>query len=180
MKNAQTAGLECSGTRTAYMERETRWRQHTPGGVFWSGMRTLAVLVVSVPSLAQASFARPALGYHRNSTAYCRNSKTDVRVEVHTVPASNCTCARHWFWSRFSSASHRLVASSASPLHVQIREWELPATFIYRFQRPPEPFMRTGISFNRVFDISGAIAARGGHWRAVLLPGRQPCRRTST
>jgi hypothetical protein len=72
-----------------------------------------------------------------------------------SVPASNCTCGA-------------------------ALEWEVPATFIYGCQRPPEPFMRTGISFNRVFDISGANECARGLWRAVLLPGRQPCRRTST
>jgi hypothetical protein len=38
----------------------------------------------------------------------------------------------------------------------------MPGTFIYRFRRPTGPFMRTGISFNRVFNVSGVTeCARG-------------------
>src|SRR4051812_21893971 len=34
--------------------------------------------------------------------------------------------------------------------------------FIYRFHGPARPFFRTGIAFNRVFDVSGATACARG------------------
>jgi hypothetical protein len=40
--------------------------------------------------------------------------------------------------------------------------WELPVTLTYRFHLAARPFVRTGLSLNRVFDISGATpCARG-------------------
>jgi hypothetical protein len=32
----------------------------------------------------------------------------------------------------------------------------VPIAFIYRFRASPRPFVRTGVSLNRVFDINGA------------------------
>src|SRR5438477_11177315 len=34
--------------------------------------------------------------------------------------------------------------------------WEAPITVIYRFRAPTRVFVRTGVSFNRVFDVGGA------------------------
>jgi hypothetical protein len=40
--------------------------------------------------------------------------------------------------------------------------WEAPVALIYRFQAPPHPFVRTGISFNRVFHVGGATRCGRG------------------
>jgi len=40
--------------------------------------------------------------------------------------------------------------------------WELPITFLYRFRAPARPFLRGGVSFNRVFDVSGAAECGRG------------------
>jgi hypothetical protein len=60
-----------------------------------------------------------------------------------------------------------LAASSASPPHVQIREWELPDTFIYRFQRPPEPFMPS---------LHAYPVGRFSNANAFVTAGVGPCR----
>ena len=55
-----------------------------------------------------------------------------------------------------------LAASAARVQRAGVWLWEMPATFIYRFRRPMGPFVRAGIAFNRVFDVSGATeCARG-------------------
>jgi hypothetical protein len=40
--------------------------------------------------------------------------------------------------------------------------WEAPITFIYRFHAPTRPFVRTGVSLNRVFDVSGTTECGRG------------------
>ncbi len=55
-----------------------------------------------------------------------------------------------------------LVTSAAESQRAEIWLWEAPVTLIYRFHVPARPFVRTGVSFNRVFDVSGATeCARG-------------------
>ena len=54
------------------------------------------------------------------------------------------------------------LASSAGSRRAEIWRWEAPATFVYRFRGPLRPIIRTGVSLNRVFHISGATeCARG-------------------
>jgi hypothetical protein len=45
----------------------------------------------------------------------------------------------------------------------RVRRWELPITFVYRLRpSPPHPFVRAGVSLNRVFDTGAAVeCARG-------------------
>jgi hypothetical protein len=44
-----------------------------------------------------------------------------------------------------------------------VRRWELPVTLVYRLRpSPPRPFVRAGVSLNRVFDTGSAVeCARG-------------------
>ena len=55
-----------------------------------------------------------------------------------------------------------LAISPAGSGHAKVWRWEAPISFIYRFPAPTGPFVRTGVSFNRVFDISGAIECGRG------------------
>jgi hypothetical protein len=57
----------------------------------------------------------------------------------------------------FQSAT--LAAVSAST----VRRWELPLSLVYRLRpSPPHPFVRAGVSLNRVFDTGSAVeCARG-------------------
>jgi hypothetical protein len=58
----------------------------------------------------------------------------------------------------FQSAELGTVSSTTT-----VRRWELPITFVYRLRSsPPHPFVRAGISLNRVFDTGTAVeCARG-------------------
>jgi hypothetical protein len=55
-----------------------------------------------------------------------------------------------------------LAISAAGSGQARVWLWEAPITVAYRFPVPMRPFVRTGISFNRVFDVGGATeCARG-------------------
>ena len=55
-----------------------------------------------------------------------------------------------------------LAIPSAGSRRAGVWRWELPITVLYRSRAPARPFVRTGVSLNRVFDISGATeCARG-------------------
>jgi hypothetical protein len=55
-----------------------------------------------------------------------------------------------------------LVIPPAGSRRATIWRWEVPITFIYRFRASPRPFVRTGVSLNRVIDINDATeCARG-------------------
>lgn len=57
---------------------------------------------------------------------------------------------------------HSELASTAGSRRAEIWRWEAPVTFVHRFGGPLRPVVRTGVSLNRVFDISGATeCARG-------------------
>jgi hypothetical protein len=55
-----------------------------------------------------------------------------------------------------------LALSPAVSQHAEVWLWEAPITLIYRFRVPARPFVRTGVSFNRVFDVSGATECGRG------------------
>ena len=52
--------------------------------------------------------------------------------------------------------------------------WEAPITAVYRFRAPMRPFVRTGVSFNRVFGVGGATECARGPFgeRFYCLDGR--------
>jgi hypothetical protein len=41
-------------------------------------------------------------------------------------------------------------------------QWEAPITLIYRVRAPTRPFVRAGVAFNQVFDISGTTECGRG------------------
>jgi hypothetical protein len=54
------------------------------------------------------------------------------------------------------------IPASAVPARAVAWQFETPSTFKYQFPAPAKPFMRAGISFNRIFAVSGATqCARG-------------------
>ncbi len=55
-----------------------------------------------------------------------------------------------------------LGPSPAGSRRAEVWLWEAPITAVYRFHAPARPFVRTGISFDRVFDIGGANACGRG------------------
>jgi len=68
-----------------------------------------------------------------------------------------------------------LAVSAAGSPRAGVWVWEAPVSLIYRFHAAARPFVRTGISFNRVFDISGATeCSRGPFGETFYCPdGRQ-------
>jgi len=50
----------------------------------------------------------------------------------------------------------------AGSRHAHAWLWEVPFTFIYRFQLTAHPFVRTGFSFHRVFGVSGVTECGRG------------------
>jgi hypothetical protein len=55
-----------------------------------------------------------------------------------------------------------LAISAPGSGHARVWRWEAPITAVYRFRAPMRPFVRTGVSFNRVFGVGGATeCARG-------------------
>jgi hypothetical protein len=55
-----------------------------------------------------------------------------------------------------------LAISPAGSRRAEVWRWEAPISIIYHFRAPTEPFARVGVSFNRVFDISGAVECGRG------------------
>lgn len=126
-------------------------------------MRMLAALFVSSPLLAQVVSlglragipATPAL------TADGPQQASEPRFTI--GPAIE---VRLWRGAGFGADFLLRRASLAIPLagsrRAEIWRWEVPVTFIYRFRTSPRPFVRTGVSLNRVFDINGATACAHG------------------
>ena len=55
-----------------------------------------------------------------------------------------------------------LAIPPAGSRRAEVWRWEAPLTLVYRFRAQPRPFVRTGVSLNRVFDIGAAThCARG-------------------
>ena len=68
-----------------------------------------------------------------------------------------------------------LAFLSAGSPRAKVWRWETPLTLIYRFRRPATPFLRIGVSLNRVFDISGATeCARGPFGEQFYCLGGSP------
>ena len=66
------------------------------------------------------------------------------------------------FGGDFLFRRSQLGSSSAGSRPAEVWQWEAPITLIYRFHVPTQPFVRVGISFNRVFDISGTTECGRG------------------
>jgi hypothetical protein len=68
-----------------------------------------------------------------------------------------------------------LAVLLAGSQHVRVWRWETPLTLTYRFRPPRRPFLRIGVSLNRVFDISGATeCARGPFGEQFYCIGGSP------
>jgi hypothetical protein len=135
-------------------------------------MRPLAVLVVSLPLLAQrlspgvrsGVFITPLLAdegpQHASASRFTVGPCIEIKLWRDTA-----------FGSEFLLRRTDLAASPASA-----RFWasELPATLVYRFHSEPALFVRTGISFNRIFGISGGGECARGPFgeRFYCLDGR--------
>lgn len=119
-------------------------------------MRTLSILALSSSLLAQSV----SLGLRSGAFA----TTLITAEEPHQASGSRFTvgpCIEVHLWRGAAFGLDFLLRSAslispAGSRHARVWEWEMPATLVYRFHHPARPFVRTGISFDRVFDISGA------------------------
>ena len=117
----------------------------------------LAFLFMSAPLLAQAVSAgiRTGVGVSPFMSAQAGQRFTlGPHVEAH-------------LWRRAGVGIDFLFQNprfEVGPAHSRVTMWrvEAPVTFVYRFYGRARPFFRTGIAFNRVFDIKGATACARG------------------
>ncbi len=126
-------------------------------------MRVLAALLVSSPLLAQAV----SLGL-RAGVPITPALITDARRQAPTSRYTIGPLIEVHLWRGVGFGADFLLHHAGLALSPQgspragIWRWELPMTLIYRFRAPVQPFVRAGVSLNRVFDISGATeCARG-------------------
>lgn len=123
----------------------------------------LAALLISSPLLAQTVSlglragipVTPPLTVDGRQQASASRFTIGLLIEVHLWRGAG-------FGADFLLLRTDLVISAAGPQRAEVWQWEAPITFIYRFRAAARPFVRTGVSLNRVFDISGATeCARG-------------------
>ena len=126
-------------------------------------MRTLAALVISSPLLAQAVSlgVRAGIPITPMLTADGPQQSSKPRwmigalIDVHLWHGAG-------LGADFLLQRAGLGISPAGSRRATVWRWEVPVTFIYRFRAPARPFVRTGISVNRVFDIGGATGCAHG------------------
>jgi hypothetical protein len=126
-------------------------------------MRMLAALLVSSPLLAQGLSLglragipiTPALTSGAHQQVSAPRYTIGPLIEVHLWHGA-CVGAE------FLLNRTDLATSPAGSPRAEVWRWEAPISFIYRFRAPTGPFVRTGVSFNRVFDISGAVECGRG------------------
>jgi hypothetical protein len=126
-------------------------------------MRVLAALLVSSPLFAQTVSlglragvpVTPPLTVDGRQQASASRFTIGRLIEVHLWRGAG-------FGADFLLRRADLAISAAGSQRAEVWQWEAPITFIYRFRAVARPFVRTGLSLNRVFDISGATeCARG-------------------
>jgi hypothetical protein len=126
-------------------------------------MRVLAALLVSSPLLAQVVSLglRAGIPITPMFTAGGRQQASGSRytigplIEVRLWPGAGVG-------ADFLLHHAGLAISTAGSRRAEIWQWQVPITFIYRFGAPTRPFVRTGVSLSRVFDISGATECGRG------------------
>jgi hypothetical protein len=126
-------------------------------------MRILAALVVSSPLLAQSVSLglragvpiTPVLTAEQPQQASQPRYTIGPLIEVHLWHGVG-------FGAEFLLHRAGLAVLPVSSQRAEIWQWEMPVTLIYRFRVPARPFARTGVSVNRVFDISGATGCARG------------------
>jgi hypothetical protein len=100
---------------------------------------TLAALLVSPPLLGQA-----------------------ISVGLRTgIPYTLGPAAEISLWRGIGLGADLLLRRSGLTAPAATRppktwQWELPITLVFRFRAPARPFLRSGVTFNRVRDIRGA------------------------
>src|SRR5437870_9911621 len=127
-------------------------------------MRFFAILLfVPLPVLPQTVHVGvrggfPASGSLRTNQAY------EASTQRHVIgPALEISLPY-----RFAvSADFLLLAATlrvaAAPSHATVRSWELPVLLTYHARKlPAHPFVRAGLSFNRVFDVGDATECGRG------------------
>lgn len=126
-------------------------------------MRLLAVLAVSSPLLAQA--VSPGFRTGFLATPLIR-SAAPQQVSGSRWTIGPCIEVPVWRGAAFGADFLFRRAGLAIPppgrRRAEVRQWEIPVTFLYRFRRPAGPFARAGISFNRVIGVSGATECGRG------------------
>jgi hypothetical protein len=126
-------------------------------------MRTLAALLVLSPLFAQGVSLglRAGVPITPMLTANGPQQASEPRftigpsVEIHLWHGAGLGAD---FLLRRAGLAISMVASGDA----KVWRWEAPITAAYRFPSPMRPFVRTGISFNRVFDIGGATECGRG------------------
>jgi hypothetical protein len=126
-------------------------------------MRVLAALLVSSPLWAQGISLglragvpiTPVLATDGPQQASAPRFTIGPLIEVHLWRGA--ALAADFLLLRSDLASAPTGSRSA-----EVRRWEAPITLIYRVRAPTRPFVRAGVSFNRVFDISGATECGRG------------------
>jgi hypothetical protein len=125
-------------------------------------MRILAALLVSAPLLAQGVSLglRAGIPITPALTADSPQQASSWRITI--GPAIELHLWRGVSLGADFLLQHTDLTTSPDRRSADVWRWETPLTLIYRFPAPARPFVRTGVSFNRVFQVSGAIeCARG-------------------
>jgi hypothetical protein len=123
-------------------------------------MRIIVALLVSPALLAQTvslgvRFGVPITDFF--SVDPSRHTSTQRYTFGPTIQMDLCRSAA--IGADFLFQSTMLTAASTTT----VRRWELPVTFVYRIRpSPPRPFVRAGVSLNRVFDTGAAIECAHG------------------
>jgi hypothetical protein len=115
-------------------------------------MLVFAALLLSSPVLAQPISAGFRTGLGVNSIVRTDTSGRWVAGPIVELRWGNGIA----FGAEF------LVRRAALGEQATLWRWELPGTVMYRFRTRPEPFVRAGISANRVFHVGGAEACGSG------------------
>jgi hypothetical protein len=126
-------------------------------------MRTLAALLVLSPLFAQGVSLglRAGVPITPMLTANGPQQASEPRftigpsVEIHLWHGAG-------LGADFLLRRAGLAISTAASGEAKVWRWEAPITAVYWFPSPMRPFVRTGVSFNRVFDIGGATECGRG------------------
>jgi len=97
------------------------------------------------------------------------------RLDLRLAPSSTAICGSAGFGADFLLQRAELTVPMPGSQRVRVWRWETPLTLTYRFSPPTRPILRIGVSFNRVFGISGATeCARGPFGEQFYCIGGSP------
>ena len=138
-------------------------RHPIPDGLFWGGMRFFAAVLLPFQLLGQSVSAglRAGVPITPLLTAESPQRVSTPRFTIGPLVefrlSHGLNLAADFLLRRTGFA---IPAVGSGWGHAW--RWEAPVTVIYRFRAPAHPFVRTGVSFNRVFDVSGAAPCGRG------------------